>query len=114
VKLCDREYTTLKWFKGKDVGEQERGKVHGRCAANAVELRRGDPKTLINYGWAKAQRPKELLPGRTNLSADWLDTTVKAARSVGPMQVRKGSSGRNVLYRVEDIVAYYSAQRNRF
>ena len=65
---------------------------------------------VVVAGYAKTQRPKELLPGRTNLSADWLDTACKAVRPPNaPFQVRRGCSGRNVLWLVDDLVAHFKS-----
>ena len=67
-------------------------------------------KRLPKLDYAKTQRPKELLPGRTNLSADWLDTACKAVRPPNaPFQVRRGCSGRNVLWLVDDLVAHFKS-----
>ena len=108
VLICQHEYTTMTWYFGKRVGDKSRSNVYNKCHSNALELRNGDAKTLVDYGWAKTQRPKELLPGRTNLPADWLDTAVKAARPPHkPLQVQKGCDGRNVLLRVDDLVKHF-------
>ena len=110
--ICGRDYTTLAWFAGKIVSESERNRVAVRCDANAVEFKNANANTMVNYGFAKANNPKELLPDRTNLSVEWLDTALKAARPPHKtMLVRKlrATSGRNVLWRVEDLVAHFAA-----
>ena len=112
ARICGRDYTTLAWFAGKIVSESERNRVAVRCDANAVEFKNANANTMVNYGFAKANRPKELLPDRTNLSVEWLDTALKAARPPHKtMLVRKlrATSGRNVLWRVEDLVAHFAA-----
>ena len=110
VKICGRDYTMLAWFLGKFAGEKVRHGVADKFGARAVEFRQGDHKTLAKAGYAKTQRPKELLPGRTNLSADWLDTACKAVRPPNaPFQVRRGCSGRNVLWLVDDLVAHFKS-----
>ena len=110
AQICGREYTTIAWYLGKTASEKERKGVVARLEGRAVELRQGDHKTLVTAGFAKTQRPKELLPGRTNLSAAWLDTVCKTARPPHqPLQVRRGCSSRNALWPVEDLVAHFKS-----
>ena len=95
---------------GKRTTEKVRQAVSDKFGTRAVEFRQGDHKTLAKAGYAKTLRPKGLLPGRTNLSVDWLDTECKAARPPNaPFQVRRGCSGRNVLWLVEDLVAHFKS-----
>ena len=108
VKICGRDYTTIGWFLGKDASEKVRQTVFDKFKERAVEFRQGDHKTLAQLGYAKTQRPKELLPGRRNLSAVWLDTECLSIRPPKkPFQVRRGCSGRNLLWLVEDLVRHF-------
>jgi len=108
AKVCGNDYTTLAWFLGKFAGEKVRKAVADNFEARALMFRRGDHKTLTQAGFAKPQRPKELLPGRSNLSADWLDTACKAARPPHkPLQICRGCDGRNVLWRVDDLKEFF-------
>ena len=110
LKICGREYTTLAWFLGAVVGETVRNAVVGKFSARAVQIRRGDHKTLAAQGYAKTQGPKELVPGRTNLSQEWLDTACKASRTPHQMlQVRRKCIGRNVYWLVEDFKAHFGS-----
>ena len=61
VRICGRDYTTLAWYLGKFAGEQVRKVVAEKFEAHAVEVRRGDHKTFTKAGFARTQRPKELL-----------------------------------------------------
>jgi hypothetical protein len=107
ILVCGREYTTLKWFLNKDIGETNRKDLLSRFGSNAIESRNGDHKTLAKANFARAQRPRELLPGRVNLSSDWLDTDCKGARPPRkPVQIRRGCGIRNVFWRVEDLKQY--------
>ena len=110
VRLCGRDYTMIAWYLGKTAGESVRLALKSqRFTAHAVEFRHADSKTLANSGFAKTQRHRELLPGRTNLSSNWLDTECTASRRPHkPLQVRRGCQGRNVLWLVEDLVAHFS------
>ena len=111
VKICGREYTTLAWYSGKYNSERARNVVADKYGSHAVELKGGDHKTLVRCGYATTQRPPEILPGRTNLSSCWVDTACKAARPPRhPLQVRRGCSGRNVLWRVEDLAVFFDAK----
>ena len=111
VRLCGSDYTMIGWYLGKDAGDKTRqGLRKNRTAlANAVEFRHADSKALVTSGFAKPQRAKELMPGRTNLSTvDWLDTACKAARPPHrPLQVKRGHDRSNVLWLVEDLVKHF-------
>jgi hypothetical protein len=108
VLICSKEYTTMAWFLGKLAGESTRSAIVAKFESRAVEFRNGDHKTLAKAGFARTQRPRELLPGRTNLSAEWVDTECKAARPPHkPFQVRRGCTGRNILWRVEDLNTHF-------
>ena len=101
VRLCGSDYRTLAWYQGKVVGESGRRAVAQKLGARAVEFRKGDSKKLVSSGFAKTSRSKELIPGRANLSSEWLDT------ECGAMQVRRGYSGRCVLWLVGDLQAHF-------
>ena len=100
VRLCGRDYTTLAWFHGKYMGETQRNRVATKFGHRAVEFRNGDHKSLNGKGFAKAARPKELSPGRSNLSSAWLET------ECGELQVRRWQGGRNVMWLVDDLEAH--------
>ena len=107
VLVCGRLYTTLAWYYGKHLGQSTRSSIANSCNSHALEFRNADTTTLVKNGWAKTSRPTELLPERTYLPSDWLNTVCVAARPPHtPMQIRKGASGRNILWRVEDLDAF--------
>ena len=83
----------------------------------ALEVRRGNNATLVSKGFARAPPAHggELLPGRTNLPGEWLDTECptalhsrsQAARKepVKFLQVRKarGANCQGLLFRLDDL-----------
>ena len=109
VNICGKPYTNLKAFLGKDPGETQRKRVGQCCSSHAVEYQFGDWKTLTDQGFAKLQHPKDLLPERCSLSFRWTDTLcLSAGRPRKPIRARRGSSGRNVLWRVADLEAHFA------
>jgi hypothetical protein len=74
----------------------------------AIEFKYGDHKTFVQAGFARTQRPKELMPGRVNLSSDWIDTACETAlRPRKPVQLRRGCEGRNVFWPVDDLKEHF-------
>ena len=109
ANICGTPYTNLKAFLGKDPGETQRKRVGQCCSSHAVEYQFGDWKTLTDQGFAKLQHPKDLLPERSSLSFRWTDTEcLSACRPRKPIRARRGSSGRNVLWRVADLEAHFA------
>ena len=110
VKICGREYTTIAWYVGKYRGGRTTRALATGFGSHALDYKGCDHKTMVERGFAKTQRPPELLPGRTNLSQNWLETECVTVRQPhNPLQVRRGCSGRNLLWRVEDLAACFDA-----
>ena len=119
VRVCGTAYTTLGWFLGDSCpNRHQRQKAMDKCMAKAVEMHGGDSKTLQAQMFTAAYPKwgKELLPGRTNLPHDWVDSacaSVRAVKSRGKdgaasVQLRKATTGgvsqcRGLLWRVEDL-----------
>lgn len=129
AKVCGKTYTTVSWFFGVQNPSPSRAdKTREHCLRRALELQRGDAKTLKGQDFAHAERPKDLLPGRTNLPTNWTDTACESAysrRHSGAKklttQLRKWKDDeedegqqsrgrRTVLFRVEDLEGLWGKQ----
>ena len=105
VLVCGRKYTSVSWFSGRaNPPPKLCNRIRDSC--KAVELRGGDLRSLIQHGYA-ALCPKELLPGRTRLSASWSATQIKCDKS-STLEVRAASepldvSLRQCLFLLSDV-----------
>ena len=109
VSAFGEDYTSLPWFfGGKKTGPTKYTRAFELCWANALELKGCDTKILEKRGFAtmSSQDVPELVPGRRNLPADWLQTVCKARRGDDRLQVRRArasTAGAVVLYRKCDL-----------
>ena len=87
-------------------------KVRGRCGQKALELQRGDARTLALQGFSAVPPKvvKGLVPDRERLPSDWVDTACMAVRAGKAVQVRKAESdstkkGNQILWLTADLEA---------
>ena len=111
--ICSRAYTTLAWFLGKpNPSPLTVCSVVAACQSNAVQLRRGDAKTLVASGLARHDPDRDLFPGRCNLPSEWTDTSAATVRDGTIVQARRPgsvSACRGVLWRVSDLQQHFAS-----
>jgi predicted GIY-YIG superfamily endonuclease len=121
VRVCGVAYTTVAWYMGTaSINSKYMDQVKQKCWGKAVQIIGGDSKTLQTQLFARAPPGigKELLPGRTNLPHEWVESACASVRSEQTrgkegssfIQIRKASTGqagtcRGILWRLEDLQA---------
>ena len=110
VLVCGHEYTTLTWFFGAKPAQSKIDKVlkSKSCQASALEIRKGDSKTIEAAGFARVPpNQKEILPMRRRLpSHKSVETVCKTVKKGEPVKVRRPgavATSRGVLWRVSDL-----------
>ena len=120
--MCGVAYTTLAWYLGvRHPNRHQRTNVSQKCMTRAVEMVGGDSKTLEALRFAKAPPGlgRELLPGRSVLPRQWVESACASARSVtthgkegsDSVKLRRCNEGarrgkrKGILWRLSDLEA---------
>ena len=117
VDVCGKQYTSLSWFLGQqNPSPSYCNRARRDCYQSALELDGGDLRTLASHGYAASlpSKPKPLLPSRTRLSSQWIETPIQTEHDIAKVR-RTGAtlekSNRQVLWLVTDLETCFSRQQ---
>lgn len=117
VLVCGQKYTATSWYTG-DANPPPKlcQRMRSECSDRAVELKNGDLRSLVQAKYARVDSPKELLPGRQNLSRDWLTTSLQCDKQALQLRLAGANlkSSRQVLFllsKVEQLGIKRAARR---